>query len=265
MKEILNEKKLVFFLGIALIVTGAVNSTMGNVTGGISCFSAGIIIVILFYFDVKSFNVFGMEAELRGKIDEADRVLKKLRGISLPVSAMAVNTASQVGRYDKEVPRKELYDYVCSISKELKGMGVLPEEIEKVKASWYLATALEMAKPIHREIMHRLNTHQSRILTKNQDVRLGKISLRKDEESDFFKLVSDIQVDVHNYQEEAKELNSDYKSYPTYFTKIIKSLKGIPENEKSEMLFRVNEHILDLEYLITTKGIRRPDVWFNNK
>lgn len=264
MENVMNVKTLTFILGFSLIVIGAVNSTIGNVAGGTSCFAMAVVTLILFHFDVKSFKVFGLAAELRDKINEADIILDKLRGISTPVSEMAVTTATQVGKYGFALPRMKLYKYANSITEQLEAMDVPSDEIERVKESWYLATAIEMSIPIHREIRYRIDSNRSRILKRNDELSKGKLFLNEKEEKELCKQIADIEEDAHDYYgEEGASVNLNYKSYPEYFMGIIKGLRGVPENEKAEMLDKVNENILDLEYLIIKGDIRRPDSWFN--
>lgn len=263
MKRSFDVAQGVQWLGIIFLVLGAIDSSVGNVSGGAACFAAGILLVLLFSFDVKKFNVFGLAAELREKISEADKILDTLRGISLPISEIAINTASQAGRYDSVIPRKKLYDFVNSISKELEGMGVKTEEIERVREAWYLATSIDMAQPVHKEIQQQIHTYHSQAMRKNEDINKGKIHLSDDEARQFSEYMSKIEWDrYHYYHDEAAYMNPDYKSYPQYLQRLIHDLSGVPESVKAQMLFKANEHILDIEYLINQKDIRRPDVWF---
>lgn len=264
MKEILNIKNCALILGVAFLVLGAINSTLENVTGGAACFAAGVIVIVLFHFDVKSFNVFGLAAELREKLSEADDILKKLRGISLPISEIAITTASQAGRYDSVVPKRKLYDFVTSISGELKSMKVSVDEIERVRDSWYLATSIDMALPIHREIQNKINHHRQIALKKNDDRNKKIIVLNEEETKELDEQIGNIEYDHWNYYEEdGRYVNPNYKTYPEYFKNLISKLRGVPEKDKAEMLVNINEYILDLEYLINQRDIRRPSVWFD--
>lgn len=263
MKFNLNVKVGALLFGSALLVLGAGNATFGNVSGGTVCLASGILVILLFYFDVKKFNVFGLAAELRDKISEADKILETLRGISLPISEIAITTVSQAGRHDSVVPRKKLYDFVTSISEELRGMGVTDENIEKVRDSWYLATSIDMVLPIHREIRNQIDIHHSRACKKNDDINKGVIVLSEEEHKIFSQELGRIEWDRHLYNsEEAAYLTHDYKSYPSIFSGMIKDLTGIPEVVRAEMLIKINDCILDLEYLIHQKEIRRPELWF---
>lgn len=264
MKEFINIKNGALMLGVTFLILGAVNSTLRNVTGGVSCFAAGVIVIILFHFDVKSFNVFGLAAELRGKISEADDILRKLRDISLPISEIAITTISQAGRYDSVVPKRKLYEFVTSISDELKSMQVSIDEVERVRDSWYLATSIDMAIPIHREIQNKINHHRQLALKKNDERNRGNIILTEEEAKELDKQIGDIEYDHWRYYEEdASYINPNYKSYPSYFVNIINNLKGVPAQDKAEILVNITEHVLDLEYLINHKDIRRPEVWFD--
>lgn len=254
--------QLIQGLGIFFLIIGAGNSTFGNVSGGATCFATGILLILLFSFDVKQFNVFGLAAELREKITEADRILESLRGISLPVSEIAIKNASQAGRYDLVVPRKKLYEFVSSISRELEGMGVKKDDIERVRNEWYLATAIDMALPVHQEIQKQIGIHRSQAIKKNNDINAGKIKLSDDEYKEFSQYLGRIEWDSHHYYDIVRELNPNYKDYPRQLQKIITDLTGVPEKVKAEMLVKVSEYIEDIEYLINHKDIRRPELWF---
>jgi len=255
--------QLIQSLGIFFLIVGAGNSTFGNVSGGATCFATGILLILLFSFDVKQFNVFGLAAVLREKITEADKILESLRGISLPVSEIAIKNASQAGRYDSVVPRKKLYEFVNSISKELEGMSVKAEDIERVRDEWYLATAIDMALPVHQEIQKQIDIYHSQAVNKNNDRNSGKLILNEAEEKEFDDLLGRIEWDRHHYYADVvSEINTNYKDYPQYLRKIISDLTGVPEKVKAEMLVKVSEYIEDIEYLINQKDIRRPHVWF---
>jgi len=255
--------QLIQGLGIFFLIVGAGNSTFGNVSGGATCFATGILLILLFSFDVKQFNVFGLAAVLREKITEADKILENLRGISLPVSEIAIKNASQAGRYDLVVTRKKLYEFVNSISRELEGMGVKAEDIERVRDEWYLATVIDMALPVHREIQKQIDIYHSQAIRKNSDINSGKLVINDSEAKEFEEFLGRIEWDMHHYYDEVvNQLNLNYKDYPRYLREIISDLTGVPEKVKAEMLVKVSEYIEDIEYLINHKDIRRPDVWF---
>ncbi|MEZ3415895.1 hypothetical protein HP563_12655 [Pantoea dispersa] len=263
MKIKLSMQQVIQVVGVFFLFVGAGNSTFGNISGGAACFAAGILLILLFSFDVKQFNVFGLAAELKDKISEADKILESLRGISLPVSEIAIKNAAQAGRYDLIVPRKKLYEFVNSISRELEGMGVKVEDIERVRDEWYLATAIDMALPVHREIQKQIDFYHSQAINKNSDINYGKVILNDEEAKDFYEHLGNIEWDRHHYYSEVvSDINPNYKDYPQYLQKIITDLTGVPESVKAQMLIKTNEHILDIEYLINQKDIRRPDVWF---
>lgn len=250
-------------LGVFFLFVGAGNATFGNVSGGVTCFATGILLILLFSFEVKQFNVFGLAAVLREKITEADKILESLRGISLPVSEIAIQSASQAGRYDKVVPRQKLYEFVKNISRELKDMDVSAEQIERVREEWYLVTAIDMSIPIHQEIRKQIDTHRSSIKKKLDVMDLDEVNYNEEEKNELSAASADIEWNWYHYNTEvANYPNYNYKDYPRYFKKVISDLNGLPGNVRAEMLNKVSEHIEDIEYLINHKDIRRPDVWF---
>ncbi|WP_412159201.1 hypothetical protein [Pantoea sp. SIMBA_079] len=262
MEKLLSSKALYSFFGLLLIILGAVNVTMGEVASGGACFAVGIILVLLFRFEVKSFRLLGLAAELKDKIQEADVIIEKLRGISLPISEIAVMTGSQAGRFDGAIPRKKLYDNVMAISSELLKMGVPSERVEQIKDSWYFVTAIDMSIPIRQKINVIIHNKFNSLLTINEKVNTGQLALSPDEKKEFEKKFGDIQVDRHEFIEEGEWINPEYRKYPDYFIGIINGLRSLSAEEKKELLSEIEDIISDLNYLIQNKEIRRPEFWF---
>lgn len=255
-------KVIFLLLGLSLIIASAINATVGNASGGTICLVAGILTIVLFQFDVKSFKVFGLAAELREKLTEADEILDKLRAISVPVSEIAISSASQSGGYQQHLRREQLHDYVSSISSALEKMKVSKKKIERVKRGWYTATAVNMAVPVLQGIRYKLTSVCVELEKINGEIFSGTSSYSADQAKKFDDLYTMVQIELHEF-DESMELNyKDYKSYPSYLNDLINNLKSLKPEVKQELRNRFKEELLDLDYLIEKHELRRPEVWF---
>lgn len=254
-------KVIFLLLGLALIIASAINATIGNASGGTICLVAGILTIILFQFDVKSFKVFGLAAELREKLTEADEILDKLRAISVPVSEIAISAASQSGGYQQHLRREQLHDYVSSISNALEQMKVSKQKIEGVKRGWYTATAVNMAVPVIQGIRYKLTSACAELEKINGEILSGASNYSADQAKEFDELYIMAQIELHEF-DESMDLNKDYKSYPSFLNNLINNSKTLKPEVKEELRNRFKEELLDLDYLIEKQELRRPDVWF---
>lgn len=126
-------KNTMLALGVILIILGVIASLRENVTGGSVVIVTGLALLILNSFEIESIKLLGLETKLRSTLNEAQEVLEKLRGISVPVSEIALSVAVMAGRWGGRMSGKELHDYVMTIEEQLSQMGIAPHDISKVK------------------------------------------------------------------------------------------------------------------------------------
>ncbi|WP_455863788.1 hypothetical protein [Pantoea agglomerans] len=259
-------KKGALLLGVIFLLLGAWNSTFNNVSGGTACFSAGILVILLFHFDVKKFNIFGMAAELREKLDEADKILEQLRGISLPVSEIAINVASKTGRTPERISRQALFNYVKDIEGELLALNVSQRDIDRVKKGWYSITSIEMATLIYREINKKLDSKKEtfeceRVALSNKEgctsENYQQIMLKQGFTADDLSEIQRDIVSMHYNKPFAFEQTS------LFLRKRLMGLSSLTDAEKNDLVIQLSEEWADLDYLLTHKTLRRPQVWFS--
>lgn len=261
-----NFKKGALWLGLFFLLLGAYNSTFNNVSGGAACFSAGIVVILLFHFDVKKFNIFGMAAELREKLNEADRILEQLRGISLPVSEIAISVASKTGRTPQKISRQALFDYVKEIEGELLALNVSQQDIERVKKGWHSITSMEMATIIFRDIKNKVESknevfERERIALSNESgydsEKYQQLFAKQAVTADDLSQIDRAGLSLHFN----KSFNFEHTS--SFLLTTLMGLSSLNEAEKNDLLTQLSEEWADLDYLLTNKTLRRPLVWFS--
>lgn len=258
------KKNILFIIGLMLITLGAVIVIIGNTSGGTACFAAGIVIILFSQFDVKSIKVFDMAFELQNKINEADEILAKLRGISLPVSEIAIMSASRMGWVQEPLSNKQLHDYVASISKELEGMKVDKDAIDNAKRAWYAITINQLATTVIGAIRTKLLLRIQEIeklLSKNS-LNPGDVTAEQAESNS--KLFSDAHTDLISFNKDVEKMRGvvDISIYE-WLSLAINKYETIPQLDKDELQKKLSEHLLDLEFFITHKKLRRSEVWLS--
>ncbi|MCP1438391.1 hypothetical protein J3D56_001827 [Erwinia persicina] len=257
------QTSLMFYFGFFCVVLGVIKLMFGEVAGGGGVVGTGLVLILLSHFDVEMIKLPFLEAKLRKTLNEAEEILARLKGISLPVSEIALTTASQTGLYSRKIPRKMLYDYVIDISTELKGMGVPEEKIEGVKQSWYSVTAAEISRPIASIIANEFKSVFTELDGKYNDMRRCSDNYTHDELDEIHFLHGEIQSDLHYFNKELDLFRKDYEALPEFFNRKIKDSQALKEGDKEKIFKSIHEDMLDLNFFIINKEIRRPELWFS--
>jgi len=253
---------VIFLLGILLILLGAINASIEKVTGGLACFATGIALIMLCRFNVDSLKIFGLEAKLQNKIDEAERILDRLRGISIPVSEIAISVASKTGRTPEKISRRELHRYIETINHELNEIGVTSEKIEEIKRGWYSITSIEMAQIILITTRDCLEENISNLL---QGLQENDFSFERTQEDNH--QVNKLIAARAKVEDESLRLvfnrNYGYEETATHLRDFLSKLEVLPQDEVNKLNEKLCEVWRDLDFLIAEKKLRRPENWFS--
>jgi predicted DNA-binding protein (UPF0278 family)/energy-converting hydrogenase Eha subunit E len=258
-----HKKNMMFYAGCLFIVLGVIKCLFGDASSGGVVIATGLTLVILINFDVELIKLPFLEAKLRKTLNEAEDILEKLRGISLPVSEIAITTASQTGFYQRRIPRKMLYEYVKSITTELEGMNVSSENIQDVKKYWYISTAAEMAGEIAPKIIYALEKRFKELDKEYKENVHQHTTLNDAELDEIHYLHGEVQSELHYFKEDLDILRNDYQNFPSYLKDAITKSKTLTKENKESLMESIKEELMDLEFLINNKDLRRPSIWFS--
>lgn len=253
---------VIFLIGVLLTLLGAVNASLEKVAGGTACFAAGISLIMLYRFNVESLKIFGMEAKLQNKINEAERILERLRGISIPVSEIAISVASKTGRTPEKISRRELHRYMETINHELNEIGVASEKIEEIKRGWYSITSMEMAQDILKTTRDCLEENISSLL---QGLQKNDYSFERTQEDNY--RIDKLVAARAKVEDESLRLvfnrNYGYEETATHLREFLSELDVLPQDEVNKLNEKLCEVWRDLDFLIAQKKLRRPENWFS--
>lgn len=244
-----------------LIVLGAINSTIGNVTGGIACFSAGFLILILTTYNIAHLKFGILEAKMEAKLNEAQEVIDKLRSISLPVSEIAIVSASQMRSRGNPLSRKELFDYVETICSELKKIDANEENIKSVKKPWAVSTAIEMSDAILRKVDIVFSEKKKPVYecaSKDKHYTLNV----NGEEVNGWEYFHYLQGEQFKLMEEVNLIGGDYLNFHKKIIDSLNSSHALNAEDKKRIFHDIEEELQDLEFFLNHNELKRPEVWF---
>lgn len=142
---------IIFCIAIGLFVVGVVLSFLDKIGGVAGAYTAAIIcLIFVFLSEFERFKGFGIEADLRKKIQEADEIIRHLREISLPIAELLFAVDTRIGRWSKPLPRQDRYRIMKQIKEALIKIGVNSDGIAKAKSEFDRINMIDLASPIFK-------------------------------------------------------------------------------------------------------------------
>ncbi|QCP49041.1 hypothetical protein FAZ95_07480 [Trinickia violacea] len=150
-------------LGAAAVVTGLWIAIADHVAAATACLSAGILILLLANINHFEFiKGFGFEAKtkkLDEQIEEADRLLAKLRLASQLFADISVQLMARAGRWAGPIPKPETQDLVTRIQALLESLDVRGADIDKSLDPFHRITLRDLATSCFNAFFAELDRH----------------------------------------------------------------------------------------------------------
>lgn len=254
-----SSKVIIFILGVSMVLLGGYKTLIGSIADATLSFVIAVILLLLTQIEyLKSFKALGLEAVLKDKIDEADTLLAQLKSISLPLTEMLFSTMAHSGRYGK-MSRRDENAYVEKITGQLKLLGVAENLIDTAKKDVYYFNAFDMASAIKSKLSSILHEKEGDWFDiYNRAARVGMFDqVLMDKSNEQLSLCRKERIDLKGLLKVG-----DYSLFSLELKGFIKKMESLSDDEKKEFLSEQGEDILDLDYFIANRKIRRPNVWF---
>lgn len=253
-------KGIIFILAIVFILLGMYKVYSGNIgDASLSVVSGFLLLLFTNIENIESIKALGLEAKLTKSINEANVLISQLRNVITPQTEMLFSTMAYNGRYGK-ISRREEARFVERITEQLRSIGVSEEQIDIAKKDVYFFNAIDIGREI---VIHLTNL----LLAKEQEARTIFNNLSNASRGGgllFEAEAGDIRKWAVIREAVAKTLSD--RNYDELYGRLIGFIDSpdvfTPE-EKEKIMEKMGEQLEDLRFFITTKKIRRPDVWFS--
>ncbi|WP_158300754.1 hypothetical protein [Chromobacterium sp. ATCC 53434] len=257
-------------IGVISFCTGIYLSVRDMTSSAVTCFSAGILMLMLFSMDKFEFiKGFGFEAKsrvLERKIEEADELMGRLVRVTKIFSHLSTQLMARIGRMNGPIPKREteaLTEEVLSI------LSVLKVDAAEIAI---------LMKPLHNMNLSDLSHHCLLILRGfvyareqvcNQEV--NELVRRNYGHAGGIDLVPGYLDRINELKELSsyikkvnEEFNSvDYSDFVGIFTRWVRNLPSSHEEEKDEFLRSMEEDLMEVRYYIDNKKFKNIDKWFD--
>jgi len=210
---------------------------------------------------IQKFKGLGIEAELLDrKIEEAEELLSRLRGITAPIAEMLFSTSARMGRWSSGMPRLQRHELTQRIETELLKCGVSADDLERAKADVHYYNIFDLCSPLLQKINDAL---KSKIDVREQALNSFPQPITPERKPEFDRLIQ-----VRNAATaESEQLSATRKltnqnDIPAHVRSVIEKSELLDPNEKQTLLEATAEEMKDVEHYIRYKAFRRPEVWF---
>ncbi|KOA72278.1 hypothetical protein [Pantoea sp. CFSAN033090] len=249
-------KTVTLYFGLIFISLGVVACLFGNVAGGSVVIITGLALMLLSQFQLESIKMLGLEAKLISTINDAEKVLEKLKKISLPISEIALATAAKSGRVGSATPSKDMMEYVMTIEEQLKGMGIKESELTAIKKPWIRTASYDLSSRLQQRFLlyyDFLSDKESEAISTLNDGNEND-RLKKDE----------MLLKIKSLEAEKKAAQSllSFDTVISYVDELISFInrsKALSESQQKAFIANNLEAINDINHLINTGQIRRPN------
>ena len=249
-----------FICAYVLFAAGIVLGFMTGAGPATATFAAGVFCLIFAFLSrFKRFKGLGIEAELwEQKQEEAAQLVETLRSLSVVASEQLINLSARMGRLGTPITHKELFDLVDRLEKVLSEVNVPADQREKMKADFYRFTAIDMAIPISTKI----NDAIQRKVAEQQKVMESFGPVIKDldghaQAAERWRNIGTQKVDW----DRLCLLPPDVAMHDA-LEHTITEADCLTEEERAELRVEIADEMADLREWLTTRRLRRPELWF---
>ncbi|MBF0602363.1 MAG: hypothetical protein HQL07_01575 [Nitrospirae bacterium] len=238
---------------IGLIVTtiimlggGLVHSFMYPEASGstMSTYFAAIFCLILAFLDeVSSIKGMGIEVktkELESKIDEADKIIKKIHELSIALSSPILRIVSRLGRWGTSYSVSERLDIKKRIFRILDDANVPENEIRILEQEFNKYILIDMVSKVKTTVEHAVNTKKKE--NKSATETIPDIEMMSREITDLFQ--KEQVVNIHESLIPAIEKSSLFN-----------------QNEKDNLIREISNYIKDIKEFLETGEVLNPNLW----
>jgi hypothetical protein len=255
-----------FFIAIILFAFGTWFASEEKAAGaGATYAAAAICLIFVFLSKFKRFKAFGLiDAELlEEKLEEADRLIKRLRGISLPIAELLFTIIARAGRWNSRLPNRDSYRITKKFEEELKKTGVTKSELEEAKKEWHRYNIIDLGSPVIKAIVQDIDVKRN---AKQEVVDSFPQPITPEKQPEYKRLIENLR-ESGKFRKEALALYKleDMDSLSEEINTFVKTCSLFDKQEREKLLSNNQEQIKDIEYYCKNHEFRRLDVWFEDK
>lgn len=211
--------------------------------------------LLAFRGSLSAFSVFGLKADLRDKINEADAVIKEVRDLAKLVLAPTMTTVAHLGRWDQGFSDKEKYDLELQARNVMRSLKISDKEVEAILLPLHAGHLIKLMYKAKKPALDLLNS---------------KIKEKRDAHNEAFKgTVTDAEGHrksmelLRLYEKQVARFGEPLDGHDLLFSSYDRLVEEINEcslfnEEERKTLLADKGALLDLKYYCQYKTFRDP-------
>lgn len=251
-------KILLFIASLGLLFVGTCLAMEDKTASSTVTYTAGFIcLFFVFLNEFSKFKGFGLEAELREKIREADEALQQLRNVSLPISEMLFTMAGRFGRLGSPIPRQDRYRIMQEIEAELVKLGVSQVEIDRSKHDWHRFNMRDEGHAIYTKICKKLDARVQEV-----DERVKAFPQPISDLTTWNQLAEERAARSRDLETLMQILqSSDWLEVPKKYEEFINNCPALSDIDRQELFNELEQELDDVRYYAKNHTFRRLEHW----
>jgi hypothetical protein len=254
----------------ALLLAGLINLAVGtfyaitaNAALAVTGLSAGLILLFAATIDrFESIKGLGLEAKTRAldaKIDEADKIIAKLRNVAELTGASLIELNSKAGRWDSAPSTRAAYELSRQIKATLTELGSTDAVVRAVLTPWARVTAFDVALKCVRWIAKETRTSAEELRQKQAAIPLPWNA----DDPELAGLQSRLQRLGSFEAAHMKSLHDwPLNEVSVRLRRVVEEVPEISEAARQTLLLKILPWFPRLEFLASTLELQEAEVWF---
>jgi len=247
--------------GVATIYHGVLGLSAADPSNSLKLLACGAVLLLVATIDrFEVLKAFGFEAQRRqldDKLEEADRLLKKLHELSLLTGSALISVRAQIGRYGAP-PLRESYDLVQQLRRMFEANETDASEVRKALLPWLKATLSDAAYHAYFEPLRLAYNAamQASEAAHNERVRSGV-----EDASAWKQSLAEFEVELKKV---ASARAAGVEDYPRQLYTVLDGLELLSHEAAQQIRQNLDRLSPGMQSLRERYELEDPDTWFAN-
>lgn len=231
---------LLFVLSLIIVALGQVYIFYKNLPGGIVNFTLAILLLVFVFLpEFKYFKGLGMEAQLREKFDEADRIIARLKNLFGLNAKMLLSISARMGRLDAGFSREERFSLLNDLDAELSDLGFSVNEKKEISLDFHRYALVDLSYPLFKKLRSSISSNEQKIPQNLVDLELETLS--------------------------GLIFEQDWQAISEKYVALIRNSKSMSSDTKSKILELYKDTLEDMKFYCSYAKFRQAETWLNGK
>lgn len=212
---------------------------------------------LAFRGNLSGLSVFGLKAELKEKIHEADAIMKDLRKLTILFMKPTITTVASLGRWGGGFSHREKWEIKNRAVELMQSIGIPAGEIDDALLELHRYNLYDLLAKAKKPLVDAVSEKHLKASSALQARFKNKVGANEHEEHNA------MIADMRQYEPYIQKYKDELKGYDLVFNsheELIKSIKecAVLSEKERDKLLKENQAMSDLKYYCEKKDFANP-------